>query len=56
MLFAIALSDALDRVGDTPVLIFFLVILWGMRFVMDNPDVIKDYAARAIRAIGRLFK
>ena len=56
MLFAISLSDAMDRVGDTPVLIFFLVILWAIGFVMNNPDIIKDYAARAIRAIGRLFK
>jgi hypothetical protein len=56
MLFAMTEREAYDRFGDIPVLILFLVIVWGMRFVINNPDEVKDAAARAIRAICRVFK
>jgi len=45
-----------DRFGDAPFFILLFVILWGIGFVINNPDEVKEAAARAIRAIGRLFK
>ena len=45
-----------DRFGDWPFLILFFVICWAIGFVNNNPDDIKEAAARAIGAIGRLFK
>jgi len=49
-------KEVYDRFGDIPVILFFLLLLWPIGFVIENPDVIKDAAARAIRAIGRRFK
>ena len=49
-------KEVYDRFGDIPVILFFLLLLWPIGFVIENPDLIKDAAARAIGAIGRLFK
>jgi len=56
MLFAMTEREAYDRFGDAPILILFLVICWAIGFVINNPDEVKEAAARAIGAIGRLFK
>ena len=58
-------EETIHRAGDPAVLIwvvdiiwliFALTIIWVMNFIKEHPDEIKDYAARAFRAIGRLFK